>query len=149
MKTLMKKHQQNNERRRVQFSPEVQAYIQSQLNFVPGMNITSNTSVQQINQQARQNEKVEREIPKTKAEGSYKNVERRRKSGKTKDQEDTERDIKLAMQPTWRTNVADAFITMTKEVMKNSSKKPVPNGPKPTVLSNPGGGQNIQKQGCC
>ena len=47
------------------------------------------------------------------------------------------------------TNVADAFITMTKEVMKNSSKKPVPNGPKSTVLSNPGGGQNIQKQGCC
>jgi hypothetical protein len=49
------------------------------------MNITSNTSVQQINQQARQNEKVEREIPKTRAEGSYRNVERRRKSGKTKD----------------------------------------------------------------
>lgn len=110
MKTLIEKHQQKNERRRrVQFNPEAQAYIQSQLNFVPGMNITSNTSVQQINQQARQNEKVEREIPKTRAEGSYRNVERRRKSGKTKDQEDTERDIKLATQPTWRSDVADAL----------------------------------------
>lgn len=110
MKTLIEKHQQKNERRRrVQFNPEAQAYIQSQLNFVPGMNITSNTSVQQINQQARQNEKVEREIPKTRAEGSYRNVERRHKSGKTKDQEDTERDIKLATQPTWRSDVADAL----------------------------------------
>ncbi len=110
MKTLIEKPQQKNKRRRrVQFNPEAQAYIQSQLNFVPGMNITSNTSVQQINQQARQNEKVEREIPKTRAEGSYRNVERRRKSGKTKDQEDTERDIKLATQPTWRSDVADAL----------------------------------------
>ena len=73
------------------------------------MNTTSNTSVQQANQQARQNEKVERETPKTRAEGSYRNIERRRKSGKTKDQEDTERDIKLATQPTWRSNVADAL----------------------------------------
>lgn len=110
METLIEKDQQKNERRRgVQFSPEVQAYIQSQLNFVPGMNINSNTSVQQINQQARQNEKVEREIPKTRAEGSYRNIKRRRKSGKTKDQEDTERDIKLATQPTWRSDVADVL----------------------------------------
>jgi len=49
------------------------------------MNTTSNPLVQQENQRARQNEEVEREIPKTRAEGSYRNVERRRKSGKTKD----------------------------------------------------------------
>lgn len=111
MKKLIEKHQQKNGRGRgvIQFSPEAQAYIQSQLNFVPGMNTNSNFSVQQANQQTRQREKVERETPKTRAEGSYRNIERRRESGKTKDQEDTERDIKLAMQPTWRTNVADAL----------------------------------------
>ena len=46
------------------------------------------------------------------------------------------------------TNVSDAFIAMTKEVMKNSSKKPVNPNPKPLVLPKPGEGVNI-KQGCC
>jgi len=46
------------------------------------------------------------------------------------------------------TNVSDAFIAMTKEVMKNSSKKPVNPNPKPVILPKPGEGVNI-KQGCC
>lgn len=109
MKKLIEKHQQNGRGRGViQFNPKTQAYIQSQLNFMPGMNTTSNISVQQANQRAKQQEEVRRDNPKTRAEGSYRNIERRRKSGKTKDQEDTERDIKLATQPTWRTEAADA-----------------------------------------
>ena len=110
MRKLIEKHQQSNGRGRgiIQLNPETwEAYIQSQLN-IPGTGITSNSSVQQANQRARYQEKVERDNPKTKAEGSYRNIERRRKSGKTKDQEDTERDIKLATQPTWRTEAADA-----------------------------------------
>ena len=110
MRKLIEKHQQSNGRGRgiIQLNPETwETYIQSQLN-IPGTGTTSNSSVQQANQRARQQEKVERDNPKTRAEGSYRNIERRRKSGKTKDQEDTERDIKLATQPTWRTEAADA-----------------------------------------
>ena len=63
MRKLIEKHQQKNGRGRgvIQFSPEAQAYIQSQLNFVPGM-VSSNISVQQSNQRARQDEKVERDV---------------------------------------------------------------------------------------
>lgn len=110
MKKLIEKHQQSNGRGRgiIQLNPEIwEAYIQSQLN-IPGTGTTSNSSVQQANQKARLDEQVKRETPKTRAEGSYRNIEKRRKSGKTKDQEDTERDIKLATQPTWRTEAADA-----------------------------------------
>ncbi len=45
------------------------------------------------------------------------------------------------------TNVSDAFIAMTKEVMKNSGKKPVNPTQKPLILPKPG--ENIQKGGCC
>ena len=46
------------------------------------------------------------------------------------------------------TNVSDAFIAMTKEIMKNSGKKPVNTGQKPpTILNNDG--VNIEKKGCC
>lgn len=63
MGKLIEKHQQSNGRGRgiIQFSPGTQAYIQSQLNFIPGMNTTSNSSVQQVNQQARQQEKVKKD----------------------------------------------------------------------------------------
>ena len=47
------------------------------------------------------------------------------------------------------TNVSDAFIAMTKEIMKNSGKKPVGPGPKPSTILSPGGGENIEKKGCC
>ena len=67
MRKLIEKHQQKNGRGRgvIQFSPEAQAYIQSQLNFIPGMNTNSNSSVQQTNQRAKQQEKVDKD---TKAE---------------------------------------------------------------------------------
>lgn len=63
MKKLIEKHQQKNGRGRgvIQFSPETQAYIQSQLNFIPKMNTTSNISVQQANQRAKQQEKVDKD----------------------------------------------------------------------------------------
>ena len=37
---------------------------------------------------------------------------------------------------------------MTKEIMKNSGKKPVAEDKKPTVLG-PSTGKDIQKTGCC
>ena len=46
------------------------------------------------------------------------------------------------------TNVSDAFIAMTKEIMKSSGKKPVTEDKKPTVLG-PSTGKDIQKSGCC
>ena len=46
------------------------------------------------------------------------------------------------------TNVSDAFIAMTKEVMKNSGKKPINPNPNPVILPKPGDGVNINK-GCC
>ena len=46
------------------------------------------------------------------------------------------------------TNVSDAFIAMTKEVMKTSGKKPVPEE-KPNTVLGPSAGKDIQKQGCC
>ena len=46
------------------------------------------------------------------------------------------------------TNVSDAFIAMTKEIMKSSGKKPVAEDKKPTVLG-PSTGKDIQKTGCC
>lgn len=111
MKKLIEKHQQSNGRGRgvIQFSPEALQYMQSRLNYVPGMNTNSNTSGQQIVQQIKKDKKVEEEVPKTRAEGSWRNVERRRRTGKTKDQEDTERDIKLATQPTRLSELADAL----------------------------------------
>ena len=92
----------------IQFSPEKQSYIEAQLrNIIPGTNNNSNISVIQTIQDARQKEQINRESPKTRAEGSYRNIERRRQSGKTKDQEDTEKDIKLATQPTAWKDAAD------------------------------------------
>jgi len=46
------------------------------------------------------------------------------------------------------TNVSDAFIAMTKEVMKNSGKKTINPNPNPVILPKPGEGVNINK-GCC
>ena len=46
------------------------------------------------------------------------------------------------------TNVSDAFIAMTKEIMKSTGKKTVVEDKKPTVLG-PGTGKDIQKSGCC
>lgn len=62
MRKLIEKHQQSNGRGRgiIQLSPKTQAYIQSQLNFIPRMNTTSNISVQQANQRVKQQEKVEK-----------------------------------------------------------------------------------------
>ena len=63
MGKLIEKHQQKNGRGRgvIQFSPEAQAYIQQQLNFIPGMNTNFNSFVQQANQQARLQEKVDKD----------------------------------------------------------------------------------------
>lgn len=63
MRKLIEKHQQKNGRGRgvIQFSPEAQAYIQQQLNFIPGMNTNFNSFVQQANQQARLQEKVDKD----------------------------------------------------------------------------------------
>ena len=47
------------------------------------------------------------------------------------------------------TNVSDAFIEMTKEVMKSTGKKPVNQSIKPLILPKNGSGENIQKSGCC
>ena len=47
------------------------------------------------------------------------------------------------------TNVSDAFIEMTKEVMKSTGKKPVNQSTKPLILPKNGSGENIQKSGCC
>lgn len=67
MSKLIQKHQQKNGLGRgvLQLTPEAQAYIQSQLNFVPGMNTNSNSSVQQANQQAKYQEKVDKDIKVT------------------------------------------------------------------------------------
>ena len=46
------------------------------------------------------------------------------------------------------TNVSEAFVAMTKEIMKNSGKKPVGPGPKPPTILSPGSGENIEKKGC-
>ena len=47
------------------------------------------------------------------------------------------------------TNVNEAFITMTKEVMKNTGKKPSPQ-PKPSTNVNLNQGQTIKSgKGCC
>ena len=64
MKKLIEKHQQKNGRGRgvIQLSPKTQAYIQQQLNFIPGMNTNSNSSVQQMNQRVEQQEKVDKDI---------------------------------------------------------------------------------------
>ena len=63
MSKLIQKHQQKNGRGRgiLQLTPEAQAYIQSQLNFVPGMNTNSNSSVQKANQQIRYQKKVDKD----------------------------------------------------------------------------------------
>ena len=63
MRKLIEKHQQSNGKGRgiIQLSPEAQAYIQSQLNFIPGMNTTSNSSIQQANQRVKQQEKVDKD----------------------------------------------------------------------------------------
>jgi GTPase SAR1 family protein len=47
------------------------------------------------------------------------------------------------------TNVNDAFLEMTKEIMKNSGKKPQNQGPKPTILSANNGVNLDKKGGCC
>ena len=46
------------------------------------------------------------------------------------------------------TNVSDAFIAMTKEVMKTSGKKAVTEE-KPNTVLEPSAGKDIQKQGGC
>ena len=64
MGKLIEKHQQSNGKGRgvLQFSPEDLAYIQSQLNFNPVMNTTSNTSVQQANQRVRLQKEVDKKV---------------------------------------------------------------------------------------
>ena len=48
------------------------------------------------------------------------------------------------------TNVSDAFIAMTKEVMKNSNKKAPTNKKENVSISNAPSGQNISSgKGCC
>ena len=47
------------------------------------------------------------------------------------------------------TNVSDAFVAMTKEIMKNTGKKPINQDKAITLPKGPGGGQDIQKSGCC
>ena len=48
------------------------------------------------------------------------------------------------------TNVSDAFLEMTKEIMKNTGKKPTStSNQKPISLPNPKNAMNIQKSGCC
>lgn len=76
MRKLIEKHQQKNGRGRgvIQLSPR--AYIQSQLNFIPGMNTTSNISVQQTNQQARQQEKVDKDTKAGNKRIAYKHAHR-------------------------------------------------------------------------
>ena len=47
------------------------------------------------------------------------------------------------------TNVNEAFITMTKEVMKNSGKKNPTPQPKPNIDIKAPEGQSIKSKGCC
>jgi len=47
------------------------------------------------------------------------------------------------------TNVSDAFIAMTKEVMKTSGKKAVVEEKKQNTVLGPSSGKDIQKPGCC
>ena len=47
------------------------------------------------------------------------------------------------------TNVSDAFIAMTKEVMKTSGRKAVVEEKKQNTVLGPSSGKDIQKQGCC
>jgi len=47
------------------------------------------------------------------------------------------------------TNVSDAFVLMTKEIMKNTGKKPTNTNKQEFSLPNPKNATDIQKQGCC
>ena len=91
--------------------PTLEEYIK-QLQTVPGTNTNSNYTVRQAVQQPRKEVKVKQQARKASADRSWRNVQRRRKTGKTADDEARERAIREATQPTWRTDVADALHTV-------------------------------------
>ena len=47
------------------------------------------------------------------------------------------------------TNVSDAFVLMTKEIMKNTGKKPTNTNKQEFSLPKPKNATDIQNQGCC
>ena len=46
-------------------------------------------------------------------------------------------------------NVSDAFVLMTKEIIKNTGKKPVVEEKKQNTVLGPSSGKDIQNKGCC
>ena len=89
----------------------LEEYIK-QLQTVPGTNTNSNYTVRQAVQQPRKELKVKQQARKTSTDRSWRNVQKRRKTGKSADDEARERAIREATQPTWRTDVADALHTI-------------------------------------
>lgn len=64
MSKLIQKQQQKSGRGtgKLVFSPEALQYIQSKLNYVPGMNISSNSTISQSNQHKKQKENVDKTV---------------------------------------------------------------------------------------
>ena len=71
VKGLIEKHQQKNGvgSGKIIFSPEALRYIEQKLSYIPGMNVSSNSSVEQSNQKTRITSKIDKEVPKTVGEG--------------------------------------------------------------------------------
>lgn len=111
------------------FSPELAAQLEAQLRqgHVARSDTTARVSSGQTTQQVRRKKEMEDTVPKTRAEGrqraaekAWERREQRRKSGKTIDQESSERAIAEATKPTGYTKLADFFHQLGEAAMADA-----------------------------
>lgn len=119
----------DNKQKKYQFSPELAAQLESQMaqGRVARSDATARVSSGQTTQQVRRKKEIEDTVPKTRAEGrqraankAWERREQRRKSGKTIDQESSERAIAEATKPTGYTKLADFFHQLGEAAMTDA-----------------------------